>query len=123
MFPMQIKITITNAQQLQTLASLLAGEVPAPKKTSSTCFKPKEEDKALAPAEGGATPPGPQTAVETLSIDELRKMAKDLTMRLVNEKSREDAVALLAKFGVTVTSKLPEDKLSDFCNQAQELLK
>ncbi|SDH42049.1 hypothetical protein [Propionivibrio dicarboxylicus] len=134
MFPMTI--TLSNNAQLAAVLSVLGGPQllnppPEPTEPAKKSALAKTEVAVViqptATAEAGAaqetkaaasdTKPA-STEGKTFTIDD----AKALTMKIVGDKGRDAAVALLDKYAVKVAAKLPADKVAEFCTDAQKVL-
>lgn len=108
-------------QNRGTVASVV--RTPVPKDTVKE--EPKEEPKPKAPAapKADAKPKAPAAPKEEPK-DEL-SFADDIAPKILaiaNGKSREAAVALLAKFGVTKGPQLKPEQFAEFAEAADAVL-
>lgn len=85
---------------------------PSGAKPPADEVKPAAQEKATAPA-ADAGEPG-----KSYTVDD----AKALTMKIVADKGRDAAVALLKKYDVPVAAKLPAEKIAAFCREAEGVL-
>lgn len=97
LFPMSITVTINTPEQLQAFMAASVCAKPSP------TFDPNSDHTQAIPRE---------------VIDK----AKDLTMKIVAAKGRDEAVKLLQKYGVPVAAKLPADQVAAFCTDAEAVL-
>lgn len=141
MYPITMSITIHSAAQLEAVHAAVIGAKPANLAPETT--KPEQaQAKKPAPAatektEPAATPStatAPESAAtksvetsdESPASNEAKTFtledAKTLIMKIVQDKGRDAAVALLDKYGVKVAAKLAAEQVSDFCTEAEKVL-
>lgn len=124
MFPITMSFTVSTEAELARLVAAAA-------KTPATAGAPQQEVKKADPkpeatAAASAAPPAATTATPAptaaASGDKTVDDAKALTIKIVADKGRDAAVALLKKFNVPVAAKLPAEQIADFCSQAEAVL-
>lgn len=129
MFP--VTVTIHNNDQLAAVLHALGNFFPTTAVTEGTPPKPKKaahdkkEEPAATPSTAEASAAHEQKAETSdakpgsgKTVDD----AKALTMKIVADKGRDAAVALLKKYDVPVAAKLPADKIDAFCADAEKVL-
>jgi sRNA-binding protein len=80
------------------------------------------DDPATPASElGTATAPGTQATGDATTADTLA-IAQELTIKLVQAKGRDTAVAALGDFNVAKASALAADQISAYCEAVRELL-
>lgn len=134
MFPITMSFTVSTPAELAKLVAAANGGVMtatevALRQTSEAAKQevkkadPKPEAPAAASAaQPAATPATPEPTAATSGGDATIDKAKALTMKIVADKGRDAAVALLKKFGVPVAAKLPADQVAAFCTDAEAVL-
>lgn len=126
MFP--ITITLHNQQQLNAVLNAMSApapsEVPPPAAPKQEAKKPdpKPEAAGASAAPPAATPATQAPTAATSGGDATIDKAKALTMKIVADKGRDAAVALLKKYGVLVAAKLAADQVAAFCTDAEAVL-
>lgn len=124
MFP--ITVTLHDERQLQAVLIALGkgtGQAVATGKVDPASERVVDK-KATAAVEKATEV---KAAVEDKPTEDAGKVytlddAKKLTTDVVKGGKRAEMVALLAKFGVQQAVKLPEDKVTAFCTEAEALL-
>lgn len=125
MFPMQITLNVTNADQLNALAAISGGvkiaEATSPRtaKVEAKAETAKKPDAATAPADTRTTAE-PSVAqekkaessdsVSVMSVDERAAVIKNLA----GGGKRDEVVALLAKYGAKKGSEVKAEDLPAF---------
>lgn len=137
MYPMQINVTIQNADQFAAFTAALAAgvntapapaakqttkaETPKPEAKADTKSTPstgttKESPKSDAPSGTGASTGETGGKVYTLAE------AKQMTTDAVKNGKRTEMVALLKEFGVAQTALLQPEQVQSFCEKAVAML-
>lgn len=145
MFPIQATVTLNNGAQLAAFNAFITGggavvdpatihvtaatvskDAP-PARVTAEAKKPAAET-APAPSSGGTSGAAESAApsdtgassgdTPARTVDD----AKALTKKIVADKGREAAVALLTKYNVPVAAKLPADQVEAFCADADKVL-
>lgn len=131
MFPIQMTFTVSTPAELAKLVAATTRDVsalgavdPAANKQGATKPAPKPETAAASAAQPAATEKATQSTTAAASGDSTVTIdkAKDLTMKIVAAKGRDEAVKLLQKYGVPVAAKLPADQVAGFCTDAEAVL-
>lgn len=135
MYPIQATVTLNNGAQLAAFNAFIigGGATVAPESVKPTVKKEAEAKKPAAetaptPSTGGTSASAESAAPSDTgastgdaperTVDD----AKALTMKIVADKGRDAAVALLGKYGVPVAAKLPADQIAAFCADADAVL-
>lgn len=113
MFPIQLTLTLNNADELSKVIAAIKGTGVV---AATAEVKPATKSKAKAE-------PQPETKAEVaVEGEKTHDDAADLIKRILKAKGRPAAVAFLTGFGVEATAKLKQEQLESFCRKGEALL-